>query len=157
MVIRKLDSKTSRYFSLIGQDNGLGSDPYIRKSSFLRAFSYVWCVETAWFVYNLQFNFELCVQCRYACYEALSPLQKVFLGTTLGKGNMHQNTKLTPVLRKEIYGKWRKSKGVLSLRVLAAEYHVDKRVISRIIERGRGGDFSVHSSTNHRYQKSRSR
>jgi len=64
---------------------------------------------------------------------------------------MHQNTKLTPVLRKEIYEKWRKGKGNISLRVLAAEYHVDKRVISRIIERGRGGDFSVHTSVNHRY------
>ncbi len=75
------------------------------------------------------------------------------MGTTLGK-NMHQQTKLTPVLRKEIYEKWRKGKGSWSLRVLAAEYHVDKRVISRILERGSRGDFSVHSSANLRYRKS---
>lgn len=70
---------------------------------------------------------------------------------------MHKNTKLTPVLRKEIYEKWEGGKGSYSLRMLAAEYHVDKRVISRVIERGRGGDFSVHDSTNHRYQESRDR
>ncbi|MFM2374073.1 MAG: hypothetical protein RLZZ234_68 [Candidatus Parcubacteria bacterium] len=67
---------------------------------------------------------------------------------------MHTNTKLTPILRKEIYQKWVRGKGTLSLRGLAVEYHVDKRVISRIIERGRGGDFSVHNSTNARYRMS---
>jgi hypothetical protein len=67
---------------------------------------------------------------------------------------MHKNTKLTSVLRKEIYRKWVRGKGAYSLRVLAAEYHVDKRVISRIIERGRRGDFAVHDSTNHRFKKS---
>ena len=76
------------------------------------------------------------------------------MGTTLGTWDMHQNTKLTPVFRKEIYEKWRKGKGTLSLRVLAAEYHVDKRVIARVIERGGRGDFSVHNSTNIRYRKS---
>ncbi len=68
--------------------------------------------------------------------------------------SMHKNTKLTPVSRKEIYEKWVRGKGTLSMRGLAVEYHVDKRVISRIIERGRRGDFSVHSSTNTKYQKS---
>jgi hypothetical protein len=67
---------------------------------------------------------------------------------------MHKNTKLTPVTRKEIYEKWVRGMGTLSMRGLAVEYHVDKRVISRIIERGRGGDFSVHNSTNTKYQKS---
>lgn len=38
-----------------------------------------------------------------------------------------------------------------SHRWLADEYHVDKRVIGRIIVRGRYRDFSVHDSTNHRY------
>ena len=79
------------------------------------------------------------------------------IGDNPGGGNMHQHTKLTPPLRKEIFEKWKAGKGVLSLRILAAEYHVDKRVIGRVIERGRRGDFSVHTSTNHRYQKSRSR
>lgn len=68
--------------------------------------------------------------------------------------SMHKNTKLTPVSRKEIYEKWVRGKGTLSMRGLAVEYHVDKRVISRIIERGRRGDFSVHNSTNTKYQKS---
>jgi hypothetical protein len=67
---------------------------------------------------------------------------------------MHRHTKLTPILRKEIYKKWARAKGTLSVRGLAVEYHVDKRVVSRIIERGRGGDFSVHTSINHRYRKS---
>lgn len=67
---------------------------------------------------------------------------------------MHKNTKLTPVLRREIYEKWVRGKGSVSVRGLAVEYHVDKRVIGRIIERGRGGDFSVHKSTNARYRKS---
>ena len=67
---------------------------------------------------------------------------------------MHKNTKLTEVTRRLVYQKWVKSRGVLSLRVLAAEYHVDKRVIGRIIERGSRGDFSVHASVNRRYRKS---
>ena len=64
---------------------------------------------------------------------------------------MHIGTKLTPLLRKEVYKKWRKEK--LSQRELASQYHVDKRVIGRIIERGKKGDFSVHTSTNSKYLK----
>ncbi len=75
-------------------------------------------------------------------------------GDNAWHGSMHPNTKLTPALRREIFAKWRKSKEELSLRVLAAEYHVDKRVISRVLERGRRGDFSVHTSVNKRYRKS---
>jgi hypothetical protein len=67
---------------------------------------------------------------------------------------MHKNTKLTPVLRREIYAKWVRGREDVSLRILAAEYHVDKRVIGRIIERGSRGDFDVHDSSNLRYQKS---
>lgn len=82
--------------------------------------------------------------------QALSPSR----GDNARKLSMHRNTKLTPVTRKEIYEKWVRAKGALSQRGLAVEYHVDKRVISRIIERGRGGDFSVHNSMNARYEKS---
>ena len=39
------------------------------------------------------------------------------------------------------------------MRGLAREYHVDKRVIQRVIARGKNGDFSVHSSANHRFMK----
>lgn len=64
---------------------------------------------------------------------------------------MHKSTKLTPVLRKEIFTRW-KTAGV-SQRQLAKEYHVDKRVIGRIVERGKIGDFDVHSSVNIRFLK----
>ena len=64
---------------------------------------------------------------------------------------MHKNTKLTPVMRKEVYRQW--GSGDYSLRKLAVKYHVDKKVVSRIIERGKKGDFSVHDSTNKRFKK----
>ena len=64
---------------------------------------------------------------------------------------MHKSTKITPVLRKEIFSRW-KTAGV-SQRQLAKEYHVDKRVIGRIVERGKTGDFDVHSSVNKRFLK----
>lgn len=63
---------------------------------------------------------------------------------------MHKYTKLTPSLRQELYGRW--CRGGSSLRSLAVSYHVDKHVVSRVILRGRLGDFSVHDSTNHRYR-----
>ena len=55
---------------------------------------------------------------------------------------MHKSTKITPVIRKEVFARWKKEK--ISQRQLAKEYHVDKRVIGRIIERGKKGDFDVH-------------
>ena len=54
-------------------------------------------------------------------------------------------------MRKEVYKQWRTGKH--SQRELAALYHVDKKVIARIIDRGKKGDFSVHSSVNKRYVK----
>lgn len=66
---------------------------------------------------------------------------------------MHANTKLTPVLRKEVFTLWKEKKH--SLRSLASLYHVDKRVIGRIIERGKQGDFSVHTSVNTRYHEAK--
>ena len=68
---------------------------------------------------------------------------------------MHKSTKLTPILRKEVYEKWKS--GEYSLRKLAVEYHVDKKVIQRILERGKKGDFSVHDSTNQRYKKDKNK
>lgn len=64
---------------------------------------------------------------------------------------MHRNTKLTERLREEVYQVW--AKGEHSIRGLARDYHVDKRVIQRVIERGKEGDFSVRKSTNRRYLK----
>lgn len=63
---------------------------------------------------------------------------------------MHKNTKIPPALRTEIYTLWCTQNW--SQRRLADEYHVDKKIIGRIIVRGRLGDFSVHDSTNHRYR-----
>lgn len=94
---------------------------------------------------------------RLRLLQSIVPILAREIGDKAREWDMHPNTKLTPPMRKEIYAKWKAGKGALSLRVLAAEYHVDKRVVSRIIARGRGGDFSVHTSTNVRYQKSRSR
>jgi transposase InsO family protein len=62
---------------------------------------------------------------------------------------MHKHTKLPPAMRKEVYARWI---GGRSQRSLADEYHVDKRVIGRIVVRGRLQDFSVHDSTNKRYR-----
>jgi transposase InsO family protein len=62
---------------------------------------------------------------------------------------MHKNTKVPPVLRREVYRRWVEGQ---SQRSLADEYHVDKRIIGRIIVRGRLQDFSVHDSTNERYR-----
>lgn len=63
---------------------------------------------------------------------------------------MHKSTKLTPVLRREIYESWCKHRS--SVRRLGRQYHVDKKVILTVLVRGRLGDFSVHDSTNKRYR-----
>ena len=63
---------------------------------------------------------------------------------------MHKSTKVPPALRREVYRQW--CTGSWSQRKLADEYHVDKKIIRRIIVRGRLGDFSVHDSTNVRYR-----
>lgn len=63
---------------------------------------------------------------------------------------MHKHTKLTPVVRKQIYQQWCQTGA--SFRSLGREYHVDKNVIRTIMERGRLNDFSVHDSTNHKYR-----
>ncbi|MEX0931293.1 MAG: hypothetical protein WDZ88_00925 [Candidatus Paceibacterota bacterium] len=62
---------------------------------------------------------------------------------------MHKLTKLTPVMRKEVFEDYQS--GEYSLRSLGDKYHVDKKVVARIIERGEKGDFSVHKSVNHRF------
>jgi transposase InsO family protein len=62
---------------------------------------------------------------------------------------MHKHTKVPPTLREEVYHRWIDGQ---SQRSLANEYHVDKKIIHRIVVRGRLNDFSVHDSTNHRYR-----
>jgi len=63
---------------------------------------------------------------------------------------MHKHTKLTPTMRRELYETWCRSHS--SVRALANYYHVDKRVVSRVLLRGRIGDFSIHDSMNRRYR-----
>lgn len=62
---------------------------------------------------------------------------------------MHKHTKLPEALRREVYRHWVEGK---SQRSLADEYHVDKRIIGRIVVRARLQDFTVHDSTNKRYR-----
>ena len=62
---------------------------------------------------------------------------------------MHKSTKVTPVLRKEVYAHYIRGQ---SIRSLAITYHVDKVVIQRIVTRARLGDFRVHDSMNERYR-----
>jgi len=62
---------------------------------------------------------------------------------------MHKHTKVPPALRKEVYRRWIEGQ---SQRSLADEYHVDKKIVHRIVVRGRLNDFSVHDSANHRYR-----
>ena len=62
---------------------------------------------------------------------------------------MHKHTKVPPVLRREVYERWVSGE---SQRALADEYHVDKKIIGRIVVRGRLDDFSVHDSANRRYR-----
>ncbi len=62
---------------------------------------------------------------------------------------MHKHTKIPPALRKEVYDRWVQGQ---SQRSLADEYHVDKKIIHRIVVRGRLNDFSAHDSTNDRYR-----
>jgi transposase InsO family protein len=62
---------------------------------------------------------------------------------------MHKHTKIPPALRREVYERWISGQ---SQRYLADEYHVDKKIVHRIVLRGRIGDFSVHDSTNKRYR-----
>lgn len=53
-------------------------------------------------------------------------------------------------MRREVYNIWKS--GERSQRQLAYDYHVDKKIIGRIVTRGRLGDFAVHDSTNERYR-----
>ena len=62
---------------------------------------------------------------------------------------MHKNTKLTPLVRKEIFSLWRSGKTVTWL---AEEFRVTRKIIYRIVNRARKNDFSVHKSMNKRYR-----
>lgn len=61
---------------------------------------------------------------------------------------MHKNTKLPSIVRKEICTLRENGQRVADLAVL---FRVTKPVIYKIIKRGSLGDFSVHKSTNRRY------
>ena len=64
--------------------------------------------------------------------------------------NIHKNTRLTPIQRKEVY----KNYYVHHIRKcdLAEKYHVSRPTIDKILRRGRNNDFSVHRSANKRFR-----
>ena len=63
----------------------------------------------------------------------------------------HKNTRIKPEQREKIYFDL-KNKG-RSVSELADEYQVSRPTIYKIMKRGKHNDFSIHKSTNKRYQK----
>jgi len=63
----------------------------------------------------------------------------------------HKNTRIKPEQREKIYFDFEKNKKSVS--ELANEYQVSRPTIYKIIKRGKQKDFSIHKSTNKRYQK----
>lgn len=63
---------------------------------------------------------------------------------------IHKRTRLTEIQRKAIYKAYTKNN--IRVSALAAEYHVSRPTIYKIVHRGRLKDFSVHPSTNQRYR-----
>src|SRR3989344_5381680 len=63
---------------------------------------------------------------------------------------IHKSTRLTPVQRKEIADRYFNKK--VRIATLAREYRVSRNSIYRILNRARVKDYSVHKSTNKRYQ-----
>lgn len=64
--------------------------------------------------------------------------------------NIHKRARLTPIQRQEIYNKYYQE----NVRVcdLCRQYSVTSPTIYKILERGRKKDFSIHKSTNKRFQ-----
>ena len=67
---------------------------------------------------------------------------------------MHKLTKLTPLIRKEIYRKYKEKMKITRgkwkeeyYKELAEYYRIHYNVIRKIIKRGKNGDFRVHKST----------
>jgi transposase InsO family protein len=63
---------------------------------------------------------------------------------------IHKKTRLTPLQRQEIYQRYYQDSRRLT--DLAREYHVSRPTIYKIIQRGRGRDFSIHPSINKRFR-----
>ena len=62
---------------------------------------------------------------------------------------IHKNTKLTPVLRMDI---WNKYRTWVKVSQLACMYNVSRPTIYKVIKRARLKDFTVHNSTNHKFR-----
>lgn len=67
---------------------------------------------------------------------------------------MHKLTKLTPLIRKEVYRKYKEKMKITRgkwkeeyYKELAEYYRIHYNVIRKIIKRGKNGDFTVHKST----------
>lgn len=63
---------------------------------------------------------------------------------------IHKRIRLTPHWRKKIYRRYYQD--IARVTDLAHEYHVSRPAIYNIIQRSRGRDFSIHTSTNQRYR-----
>lgn len=63
--------------------------------------------------------------------------------------DMHKNTKLTPVLRKEIWEKYQTNQ--FTIAELARQYHVSRPTLYKVIERAKQSEFAPRKSTNKRY------
>jgi predicted DNA-binding protein YlxM (UPF0122 family) len=67
----------------------------------------------------------------------------------------HKNTRIKPEHREKIYFDLKNKRRSVS--ELADEYRVSRPTIYKIIKRGKHKDFSIHKSTNKRYQKIKKR
>jgi len=63
---------------------------------------------------------------------------------------MHRRTRLPPLVREEIYQKYKRE--LIKVTDLAEQYHVSRPTIYKIIGRGKQKDYRIHKSTNVRYR-----
>lgn len=62
---------------------------------------------------------------------------------------MHKNTRLLPYMRRALYQAWQEGENVTTL---SQEYRVTRRIIYRVLERARVGEFTNRTSMNHRFR-----
>ncbi|NTV55217.1 MAG: transposase family protein [Candidatus Moranbacteria bacterium] len=62
---------------------------------------------------------------------------------------MHKNTRLLPYMRKAAYEEWKNGK---SVSFLAREYKVTRKIVYRVLERARMGEFENRKSVNARFR-----
>ncbi|NTW14520.1 MAG: IS481 family transposase, partial [Candidatus Moranbacteria bacterium] len=62
---------------------------------------------------------------------------------------MHKNIRLLPYMRKAAYEKWKNGK---SVSFLAREYKITRKIVYRVLERARMGEFENRKSVNARFR-----